>query len=116
MSLGTGCLLTFSKTPFLVRKIRLLLDRHGCLQELASRCSSPEHTYRRSNLLSGLCTSTVVEWLATFNQKRKIEQGKGERSCPLFSGNPPPHMYKKRERGRKNSRFTLAHEVAGLAR
>ncbi|KAL8096791.1 hypothetical protein AgCh_037669 [Apium graveolens] len=30
---------------------------------------------------------TVVEWLATFNQKRKIEQGKGERSCPLFSGN-----------------------------
>ena len=23
-------------------------------------------------------------------QKRKIEQGKGERSCPLFSGNPPP--------------------------
>ncbi|WOG81099.1 hypothetical protein DCAR_0100244 [Daucus carota subsp. sativus] len=42
------------------------------------------------------------------NNKRKIEQGKGERSCPLFSGsgNPPP----------KNSRFTLAHEVAGLAR
>lgn len=32
----------------------------------------------------------VVEWLATFNQIRKIEQVKGERSCPLFSGNPPP--------------------------
>ncbi|KAI3671770.1 hypothetical protein L2E82_53283 [Cichorium intybus] len=58
----------------------------------------------------------VVEWLAIFNQKRKIEQCKGERSCPLFSGNPPPHMSKKRERGRKNNRFTLAHEVAGLAR
>ncbi|KAI3476221.1 hypothetical protein L1887_62242 [Cichorium endivia] len=49
-------------------------------------------------------------------EKRKIEQCKGERSCPLFSGNPPPHMSKKRERGRKNNRFTLAHEVAGLAR
>ncbi|KAJ9535915.1 hypothetical protein OSB04_un000931 [Centaurea solstitialis] len=46
----------------------------------------------------------------------KIEQCKGERSCPLFSGNPPPHMSKKRERGRKNNRLTLAHEVAGLAR
>ncbi|GJV37089.1 hypothetical protein Tco_1409566 [Tanacetum coccineum] len=49
-------------------------------------------------------------------EKRKIEQCKGERSCPLFSGNPPPHMSKKRERGRKNNHFTLAHEVAGLAR
>ncbi|CAI9282675.1 unnamed protein product [Lactuca saligna] len=49
-------------------------------------------------------------------EKRKIEQCKGERSCPLLSGNPPPHMSKKRERGRKNNRFTLAHEVAGLAR
>ncbi|GJV50242.1 hypothetical protein Tco_1440454 [Tanacetum coccineum] len=48
-------------------------------------------------------------------EKRKIEQCKGERSCPLFSGNPPPHMSKKRERGRKNNHFTLAHEVAGLA-
>ncbi|GJV45573.1 hypothetical protein Tco_1430109 [Tanacetum coccineum] len=57
----------------------------------------------------------VVEWFAIFNQKRKIEQCKGERSCPLFSGNPPPHMSKKRERGRKNNHFTLAHEVAGLA-
>ncbi|GJU33944.1 hypothetical protein Tco_1182298, partial [Tanacetum coccineum] len=28
-------------------------------------------------------------------EKRKIEQCKGERSCPLFSGNPPPHMSKK---------------------
>jgi hypothetical protein len=40
-----------------------------------------------SNLLASV---PVVEWLATFNQKRKMEQGKGERSCPLFSGNPPP--------------------------
>ncbi|KAI3488336.1 hypothetical protein L1887_47664 [Cichorium endivia] len=46
-------------------------------------------------------------------EKRKIEQCKGERSCPLFSGNPPPHMSKKRERGRKNNRFTLAHEIEG---
>jgi hypothetical protein len=37
-----------------------------------------------------LASVPVVEWLATFNLKRKIEQGKGERSCPLFSGNPPP--------------------------
>ncbi|KAI3479118.1 hypothetical protein L1887_58880 [Cichorium endivia] len=28
-------------------------------------------------------------------EKRKIEQCKGERSCPLFSGNPPPHMSKR---------------------
>ncbi|GJV73937.1 hypothetical protein Tco_1493932 [Tanacetum coccineum] len=48
--------------------------------------------------------------------KRKIAQCKGERSCPLFSGNPPPHMSKKRERGRKNNHLTLANEVAGLAR
>lgn len=32
-----------------------------------------------------LASVPVVEWLATFNQKK---QGKGERSCPLFSGNP----------------------------
>ncbi|GKD68666.1 hypothetical protein Tco_1322756 [Tanacetum coccineum] len=57
----------------------------------------------------------VVEWFAIFNQKRKIEQCKGERSCPLFSGNPPPHMSKKRERGRNNNHFTLAHKVVGLA-
>jgi len=45
-------------------------------------------TYGGSNLLASV---PVVEWLATFNQKRKMEQGgKGERSCPLFSGNPPP--------------------------
>ncbi|GJZ01639.1 hypothetical protein Tco_0519600 [Tanacetum coccineum] len=58
----------------------------------------------------------VVEWFAIFNQKRKIKQCKGERSCPLFSGNPLPHMSKKREWGRKNNHFILAHGVAGLAR
>ncbi|CAK7324375.1 unnamed protein product [Dovyalis caffra] len=81
---GTGCLLTFSKTT-LVSKIRLY--RHGCLQDKtkASFYMFRQRTYRGSNPLSDLAYIPVVEWLATFNQKRKIEQGKGERSCPLFS-------------------------------
>jgi hypothetical protein len=44
-------------------------------------------TYGGSKLQASV---PVVEWLATENQKRKMEQGKGEISCPLFSGNPPP--------------------------
>jgi len=50
----------------------------------------PEHIEEATFYLASVL---VVEWLATFNQKRKMEQGKGERrerSCPLFSGNPPP--------------------------
>lgn len=49
----------------------------------------PEHIEEATFYLASV---PVVEWLATFNQKRKIAQCKGERSCPLFSGNPPPHM------------------------
>mgnify|MGYP007042488520 CR=1 FL=1 len=55
-------------------------------QKPASRCSLPEHIEEATFYLASVL---VVEWLATFNQKRKMEQGKGERSCPLFSGNPP---------------------------
>lgn len=51
----------------------------------------PEHIYIEEATFY-LASVPVVEWLATWNQKRKIEQCKGERSCPLFSGNPPPHM------------------------
>lgn len=56
-------------------------------QKLASICSGKEHIEEATLYLAYI---PVVEWLATFNQKSQIEQGKGERSCPLFSGNPPP--------------------------
>lgn len=84
--------LSFGKKNFLIWA--WLLTR----QKLASRCSLPEHIEEATFYLASV---PVVEWLATFNQKRKMEQGKGERSCPLFSGNPsrsyrvlrpPPHM------------------------
>lgn len=61
-------------------------------QKLASRCSLPEHIeafYLASVLV------LVVEWLATFNQKRVDEVEKArfdevEYASNLFSGNPPP--------------------------
>lgn len=62
------CLFTFSKTK--------QNSMHGCLQELLSVLC-----WRK--LLSGLCTLLSI---------RKGKWSKGERSCPLFSGNPPPHM------------------------
>ncbi|MCI94303.1 hypothetical protein A2U01_0115601, partial [Trifolium medium] len=40
-----------------------------------------------SNLLASV---PVVEWLATLNQKRKMEQARQGRKKFLFSGNPPP--------------------------
>lgn len=61
------CLFTFSKTK--------QNSMHGCLQELLSVLC-----WRK--LLSGLCTLLSI--------RKKKENG--ERSCPLFSGNPPPHM------------------------
>ncbi|GKB42518.1 hypothetical protein Tco_0887460 [Tanacetum coccineum] len=54
----------------------------------------------------------VVEWFAIFNQKRKIEQCKGERSCPLFSGNPPPHMSKELC-GTDSEKEEAWHEIGG---
>ncbi|EEF27211.1 conserved hypothetical protein [Ricinus communis] len=68
-------------------------------QRLFSRCALASASYCRiNNGSAGLdeqpsiwpIYQPVVEWLRTFNQKRKMEQGKGERSCPLFSGKPPP--------------------------
>nr|GLL21460.1 conserved hypothetical protein [Ipomoea trifida] len=56
----------------------------------------------------------IVEWLATFNQKGKIEQGKGERSCPSSLVTRLAYV-EKMERRKKNNRLNLAHEVAGLA-
>ena len=53
-------------------------------QKLASRCSLPEHIEEATFYLASVL---VVEWLATFNQKRVDEV---EYASNLFSGNPPP--------------------------
>lgn len=61
-------------------------------QKLASRCSLPEHIEEATFYLASVL---VVEWLATFNQKRVDEVEKArfdevEYASNLFSGNPPP--------------------------
>lgn len=72
-------------------------------QELASICSSPEHTSRRSHLLSGLCTSSGVACNFQSEKEDWARQGRKKLSPLLFSSlvtrrrsyrarSPPPHM------------------------
>ncbi|GJS14036.1 hypothetical protein Tco_0408508 [Tanacetum coccineum] len=87
------------------------LSEEGRLKRRSKKCN----TTRGEPKACAKEEANQSEWRQG-GEKRKIEQFKGERSCPFFSGNPPPHMSKRRERGRKNNHLNLAHEVAGLAR
>ncbi|KAK8491896.1 hypothetical protein V6N11_014020 [Hibiscus sabdariffa] len=84
-------------------------------QKPASRCSLPEHIEEATFYLASVL---VVEWLATFNQKRKVEQGKGERSCPLFSGSGMDgtnQKCKSRKRSRETDRSATTRTRVGGA-
>ena len=114
---GTGCLLTFSKTT---KVSKTLLYRHGCLQD-------------KSQLLDVLCLNIqrkqpsiwplYQQWsglpLSIRKGSTKLRrQGSTKLSMQATSSlvtrrrsyralRPPPHMQKKRERGRSLARFIL---------